>query len=264
MKYLLLADIHGNIFALEKCLNSLSKEDFDEILFLGDYVSDVPSSHEVIDLIRKCEKEYKCHVIIGNREERVLSYIAGEHPEWTLDTRFADAVYTASQLTDEDVIYLKNLPYELVLDVCGKKIHVSHDFEKEVDSSFDFKIYGHEHNQFNYIRENLQVINPGSVGITVDEKPVMQYTILEITEDGYNIKDYNIFYDMTEVIDSIKNCPTYNSAYRWGNLLEKILLTGVDYIEMCMNEYDRLRKEDGVIEDSLDYWNKALSSCNIF
>ena len=88
--------------------------------------------------------------------------------------------------------------------------------------------------------------------------------ILEITEDGYNIKDYNIGYDMTEVIDSIKNCPTYNSAYRWGNLLEKILLTGVDYIEMCMNEYDRLRKEDGVIEDSLDYWNKALSACNIF
>ena len=41
------------------------------------------------------------------------------------------------------------------------------------------------------------------------------------------------------------------------------LPSGVDYIEMCMNEYDRLRKEDGVIEDSLDYWNKALSLCNV-
>ena len=53
MKYLLLADIHGNIFALEECMKRLSKDDFDEIIFLGDYVSDVPRSHEVIEYIRK-------------------------------------------------------------------------------------------------------------------------------------------------------------------------------------------------------------------
>lgn len=265
MKYLLLADIHGNIFALEECMKRLSNDAFDEIIFLGDYVSDVPRSHEVIEYIRKCQNEYKCHTIIGNREERVLSYIKGEHPDWTLDTRFADAVYSASQLTKNDVEWIENLDKELIIEAYGRKIHVSHDFSKEVDSSFDFKIYGHEHNQFNYKKDNIHVINPGSVGITVDEKPVMQYTILDIKEDGtYSIEDYNEYYDMTEVIESIKECPTYNSVYRWGNLLELILKTGIDYIEMCMNEYDKIRALDGITEDSIVYWNRALSNCKIF
>ena len=264
MKFLLLADIHGNIFALEKCMENLTENDFDEIIFLGDYVSDVPRSHEVIEFIRKCQSKYKCHVIIGNREERVISYLEGEHPDWTLDTRFADAVYTAGQLTKEDINWIKSLPYEIALEVYGKKVHVSHDFENKIDKSFDFKIYGHEHNQFNYKEENLQVINPGSVGITVDEKPVLQYTILEINENSYDIKDYNIYYDMTAVINSIKECPTYNSTYKWGNLLELILLTGIDYIDLTMNEYDRLRKENSLENDSIELWNKALENCKVF
>lgn len=264
MKYLLLADIHGNVFALENCLKNLSQDEFDEIIFLGDYVSDIPRSHEVLEFIRKCQSEYKCHVIIGNREERVLSYIKGEHPDWTLDTRFADAVYTASQLTEEDVTWLESLPQEIVLEVENKKLHISHDYDNEIEDGFDFKLFGHEHNQFNYKKDNLQVINPGSVGITVDEKPVMQYTILDINNDGYEIKDFNIYYDMSEVIDSVRNAPTYNAPYRWGKLLELILLTGIDFIDKCMKEYDKLRASDGVEEDSLEYWNRALNNCNVF
>ena len=93
----------------------------------------------------------------------------------------------------------------------------------------------------------------------------MQYTILDIREDGtYTIKEYNEYYDMTEVINAIKECPTYNSIYRWGNLLELILKTGIDYIEMCMNEYNKIRALDGITEDSIVYWNRALSNCKIF
>ena len=69
---------------------------------------------------------------------------------------------------------------------------------------------------------------------------------------------------MSEVNDSVRNAPTYNAPYRWGKLLELILLTGIDFIDKCMKEYDKLRASDGVEEDSLEYWNRALNNCNVF
>lgn len=264
MKYLLLADIHGNIYALEKCLKNLSKNDFDEIIFLGDYISDIPRSHEVIEFIKKCQKEYTCHTIIGNREERVMGYINGNNPDWTLDTRFADAVYTAMQLTEADIEWINKLPEEIVLEVCGKKIHITHDFEERFDyTGVDFKLYGHFHNQFSYFKDNMMIINPGSVGLSVDNQPVMQYSILEITDNTYRLENYNVKYDMTDVIDSIRECPTYNSAYKWGNLLELILKTGKDYIYLCIEEYDKLRKINNIEVESLDYWNKAQENLGL-
>lgn len=53
MRFAVFSDIHGNIFALEKCMEHIEKNNIDAIIWCGDYITDIPKSHEVINYIKK-------------------------------------------------------------------------------------------------------------------------------------------------------------------------------------------------------------------
>ncbi len=53
MRFAVFSDIHGNIFALEKCMEYIEKNNIDAIIWCGDYITDIPKSHEVINYIKK-------------------------------------------------------------------------------------------------------------------------------------------------------------------------------------------------------------------
>ena len=51
MKFIILSDIHGNARALKECMNVIENMEFDAIIWCGDYITDFPESHKVIELI---------------------------------------------------------------------------------------------------------------------------------------------------------------------------------------------------------------------
>lgn len=51
MKFVIFSDIHGNALALKKCIRQIEKMNIDAIIWCGDYVTDFPGSHEVIQII---------------------------------------------------------------------------------------------------------------------------------------------------------------------------------------------------------------------
>ena len=67
MKYLIMADIHGNLPALEK---TISKEEVNGYLILGDVVNYAPWSNECVDLLSSLDD---CICLMGNHEEYFIN-----------------------------------------------------------------------------------------------------------------------------------------------------------------------------------------------
>ena len=59
MKFIIFSDIHGNALALKECIKEIEKVKIDGIIWCGDYVTDYPWSHEVIQIIKEYSKKLK-------------------------------------------------------------------------------------------------------------------------------------------------------------------------------------------------------------
>src|SRR5919202_4078432 len=106
MRYGVLADVHGNAFALRTALDSLAAAGVDGWLCAGDIVGYGPQPNECVDLL--VERDVRC--VAGNHELLVL----GELP---LDRsgRLARETtpWTRSVLRDDCRAYLAALPTTL-------------------------------------------------------------------------------------------------------------------------------------------------------
>ena len=65
MKYLVLSDVHANLYALQAVLADVKQ--FDQIIFLGDLANFGPHPGECVDLLR----EYSPICIMGNHDKKI-------------------------------------------------------------------------------------------------------------------------------------------------------------------------------------------------
>ena len=73
MKFIIFSDIHGNARALKECMNVIENMRFDAIIWCGDYITDFPESHKVIELIQSYSQKYKSYIISEKKKKRVES-----------------------------------------------------------------------------------------------------------------------------------------------------------------------------------------------
>ncbi|MBO5348797.1 MAG: metallophosphoesterase family protein [Clostridia bacterium] len=261
MKFIILSDIHGNIHALNACLNQIDKMNFDAIIWCGDYITDFFNSHEVIQKIQEYSKKYKSYIIAGNREKYIIEY---EKRKESCNNEFSTAEenirYTYELLTKKDLEWIKTLPDCLEINYNKKKIYVSHKCTYEKIQDCNYKIFGHSHKQYNFRRDNVRYINPGSIGISTDEIIGAQFSVLELNDDYEKIEEYQINYDIKVPIEELKQTALYNEGVKWGQLLVKELETGIDYPQICLKEYNRIKQEHHIKEESMEIWNVALNN----
>ncbi|WP_180970273.1 metallophosphoesterase family protein [Deinococcus planocerae] len=93
----LLADVHGNLAALEAVLAEPEVRACDEVVFLGDAVMNGPWPAECLALLR----ELGCRAVIGNTDLEVL---AGADPV---------AAWARERLSPEELLFLARLPLTL-------------------------------------------------------------------------------------------------------------------------------------------------------
>jgi predicted phosphodiesterase len=77
MRLAILADIHGNIHALQAVAAKLETLQPDAIIVDGDIINAVPFSNEVLDFLRAADWV----AIRGNHEFYFLDYVSGRAPE---------------------------------------------------------------------------------------------------------------------------------------------------------------------------------------
>ena len=256
MKFCIFSDIHGNSQALKECIKKIEEIKADAIIWCGDYITDFPESHEVIQIIKDYSTKIKSYIISGNREQNIIDY---DRDRMCNIKQKNNLEYTYKQLDEEDIEWIKSLPDSINIELDnGEIIYVSHKCTYEKIENCKYKIFGHSHRQCNFIRDGVKYINPGAVGIPVDGNIGAEFSILEIMENYEKLEEYVVKYDTNDLIESLKNTVIYNDEVKWGKLLENELQTGRDSFFECIEEYNRIREEHKILEENLEVWNLAV------
>ena len=215
----ILADIHGNLQALDAVRRDLDRERIDRVIVAGDSINWGPSSAEVLDII---EREGWA-VIRGNNEYYLLDYdtprapaawtpedfrvlpwlreqVSGERHSivatWpdTLSLRFPDApairVVHGSPRSHWEPIHRDTSPEVLATMLAG------------VDESY--VLAGHTHLTMDRSVDGWRIFNPGSAGLPLDGIFDAQYMLLDGDESGWRPSWRRIVYDRTPLFDAFE------------------------------------------------------------
>lgn len=181
MRIGLIADIHGNLLALEIVLQELVQEQIDQIICLGDIASLGPQPRQVIDRLRLL----RCPVILGNTDAWLL-HPPLPTPDTSEDGRILREInrWCAEQLEDSHRAYLQTFPATLAYPLDEQRTLLCfHGSPRSFDDviaattpdaevaqmlagfSAPLMVGGHTHIQMLRRYEDSFLVNVGSVGL---------------------------------------------------------------------------------------------------
>lgn len=220
MKILLLADIHGNLPALQAVLASTAAAACAEAWCLGDIVGYGPFPNECARLVA----QKASRVIFGNHDIKAVSakkvaQLAAQHKEAYKVFIFT---WTHRALLPETVAYIKSLPGQRHFTLAGRSIVLLHGSPEGVDDGLsvytpdgrlaslaakakaDIILVGHTHEAFSRNAGASVFINPGSVGRPFDGDARASFAVLDIDAQGVRVKQHRAAYDHAGVVDEMK------------------------------------------------------------
>jgi putative phosphoesterase len=213
MKITLIADIHGNLPALQAVLkHAQARYATEKILNMGDTTGYGPFPEEVARAIRGAQFIN----ILGNYDKKVLS--KSKRKEGWQSIKSPDKrqlfAWTYHELSKSSRKFLRTLPESEQIALAGKTIlmthgspasHTEHLLPDTPDARFselasiagtDIVLSGHSHQAFSKEVEGVLFINPGSVGRPDDGDPRASYAILTIEGDSISMEHFRIPYDI--------------------------------------------------------------------
>jgi predicted phosphodiesterase len=213
MKVAVLADIHGNMPALQVVSKHIEDWRPDAVLLAGDVVNRGPKPLECLRIVQAKMEEDSWQVVRGNHEDYVLKQARPEAPrkgpKFEIDR---SAFWTFQQLIDQ-VSSLKALPFQVnVFDPAGREVRAVHasmrnnrdgiyidtskeDLRQKIAPAPTVLCVGHTHKPLIRCIDDTLVINVGSVGMPFDEDKRASYAQLiwqngiwqaELTRLGYD------------------------------------------------------------------------------
>ncbi len=207
----ILADIHGNMPALEAVVDDLAGQGVDEVLVGGDLVGRGPQGSRVTKRVR----ELGWPAIGGNHEDYLLTFRRGEIPdEWRTAEEWAAGRWMAAELDDEDAGYLEALPFSLGRPGL-RLVHGTPETNRDGIGSWtgEDELAGHlravdervlvcAHTHRALVREAGQrlVVNVGAVGLPFNRDHRAQYAILTSGgAHGWQVELRQVTYDLDEI-----------------------------------------------------------------
>ncbi|MBR2525638.1 metallophosphoesterase family protein [bacterium] len=212
MKFAVLSDIHGNMFALRAVLEDMKQFDIERVFCLGDLAMAGPEPDKTVDFV----KTQDWTVIQGNTDE-MIAYFNDDIYESVKSGApiMANALeQDVKEISSENKQYLKNLPINKTFEVDELKILLVHgsprrnnenifpnmdmdvieDIFTDVDADIIF--CGHTHIPCGYqTRSKITVVNDGSVGRPFTENPQACYVVADITNGKLEIEHRMVDYD---------------------------------------------------------------------
>jgi putative phosphoesterase len=203
MAVAVLADIHGNIVALEAVLKDLEhRENVDHIVVAGDLFTFGPAPNEV--LVRLQALSHACF-LLGNTDRYLLD---GTYPsshgngDWQ-DKLLFSFHWTAERLEGEGFHFLEALPAFQLVEEGRYHLLVVHgsprcdeeglsvateasDFEDmHIEPEVAVLVCGHTHVPMDRSLGELRVVNAGTVGLPFDGDPRACYAVVSsLTDNG--------------------------------------------------------------------------------
>ena len=196
MEIAVLADIHSNYIALDRCMEHALSRGIREFVFLGDYVGEMAYPERTMARIYEYAEKYRCTFIRGNKEDYWIKYRAEGAAGWReCDSTTGALWYAYHQLTDRDIDFFQSLPitrrleYENLppITIChGSPLNVRERMYVDEENTrkalkqleTELLLYAHTHIQGKTVFQGKIALNPGSVGLSLGAGAMSQYLIL--------------------------------------------------------------------------------------
>lgn len=223
MRFALIADIHGNLAALDAVLDAIARDGIEDIICLGDVAATGPQPREVLARLR----EIGGPVVMGNADAELLAPGPPATPD-SDQARFAEIDrWCAGQLSAADHEYLRSFQPTIRVQVReGTELLCAHGSPRSFNDVMlattpedelvpmlngqSASIIAGGHTHFPMLRRyrGTLLVNPGSVGLaylmqedgTVVVPAVAEYATLTVTPAGQAVSFHQAAYDQTATI----------------------------------------------------------------
>ena len=239
MKIGLISDVHANVLALEAVLEQLRFRGAETIVCLGDLVGYGPSPNEAIELIRR--EGVTC--TLGAADERLAySFARRKSPRQGVADEILE--WTKTVLDARHLNFLQSLPVQQRISTPAGWLRFFHgsseDHNERLNLSQDpfaltrmlqrnrcaILAAGSTHVPFyRHLPDVGLVVNPGSVGLSLNGEPGADYALLTITEEKVDVHMDKVEYDFAAVAFDIVAWglpPMVAEAVQMGRLPEKM------------------------------------------
>jgi predicted phosphodiesterase len=212
MRVAILADIHGNLAALEAVLAQLGRLRVDRVVVAGDVVVGAPDSLACWERV----KALRCPVLRGNHERYVFDLgTERARPEWSTPA-FGPVQFAAAQLGETNRRELAALPATLRIDGAADLLVVHGSARSDNDLIFPYTgddeiapmfagvderwiVRGHNHYAGVRLWGNRRIVTCGSVGLPLDGTPKAQFAVMERDGGGdaaWRVEHHAVAYDV--------------------------------------------------------------------
>lgn len=239
MRLAVLADVHGNLPALEHVLEDARCQGAESIVVAGDLTGG-PHPVETIARLRSIGAT----MIRGNSDDNLLRYRRGSAPEaWSSSLQFALLRWTDRRLDDETYAFLESLPVERSIHLPGTQslrvIHGSPGDPSEGLSPDDdlaclnnalalvdeeVLICGHSHRPWKVESNGRLAINPGAVCGPLNGEVGAQYALLDWSGASWHAEHRTVAYELALIRAAFRK----TGLLREGGALARAFLASIE------------------------------------
>ncbi len=264
MKVAVLADIHSNYLALERCTEYALEQGVEKFLFLGDYLGECGQPEKTMDIILRLKEKYECYFVKGNKEECWLGYINNGSKDLVFGNSITGTLlYQYERRTKRTQMFFEELPLTQEIQWPGlPRIQLFHgspfattqpikienkecyDIIEKCDG--DIILCGHTHRRRVIKYGNKTVYNPGSVGAPLESGGKTQFMILHGADGKWTEEFVDLEYDIELVICKLHEERLDEYAPYWCKVTEMLLRTGeISHGKVLRHVMDKCREETG-------------------
>lgn len=263
MRLAVLADIHGNLHALEAVCQDLRRQAVDRVYVAGDIVNICPDSAACWQKVHAAGFA----LLRGNHERYVFDLDAPHAPPEWQTPRFAPVRYCAAQFDAAQRRAMAALPLTLAPEGCNDLLiaHASarsdadsvlqHAPDSHLDACFagtsaDLIVRGHNHMQAERRWRGRTVLTAGSVGLPLDGCHDAQYLVLERRRQGWHWTFRAVPYDLDAAVARFGEGDYMEVAGPMARLFRRELLTATLQVIPFLRLYRAWGGDDGIALDA--------------
>ncbi len=217
MKIAVLADIHGNLPAMQVIEAHIDHWQPDAVIVAGDVINRGPRPLECLRIVQDRQRVDGWLVVRGNHEDYVINHTRPdaprEGPEFEI---YRTSYWTLNQL-DGQVRSLEEMPFKVSFqDPAGREIRVVHasmrnnrdgifpgtsdeNLRQQIDPAPAVLCVGHTHQPLLRIIDKTLVVNVGSVGMPFDGDSRAGYAQLTWSDNRWQTKLIRLDYDQHQM-----------------------------------------------------------------
>ncbi len=270
MKIAILADIHGNLQALEAVLKDIGHEGVDQVIVNGDLVNRGPNNVAVLETLWNENFSYT----LGNHDDLVRKWVERDSDlpvAWFSDPFWKATAWVSEQLERTGwLAQLRDLPMTQRLEPeNAPSVLISHgsprhyregyterlatDDIKSIAAAFPAQVYvgSHTHSTLDRRVARLRLLNTGAVGSPFNGDKRAQYLILHLKEGNWQADFRALDYDREAALKAYET----TGLLEEGGLSAFIFREELNYARSLFTPFFMWTESEG-IEQNWETWDR--------